>query len=773
MKVSGIIWSRVSLEEISSIQRGQWKGSPLSSLLMSLSSDKDAKRPLQKEAAIRVLQKELDRRHLIPREVSDGLRCVAFLSGVQNGFRDPEIVSLWGSYAQQVELSLPRMNWADISSVLKAANDRKASFDCRTETQILISCANELIHRFDKIKCHESVCELTEAIDDSLNESEDSLGEIVDDIPTKMLKSYLRSFAIAAERDPEIVKKKEIRIVTNYLADLCANHVEFSVADLSAVLWALAGLGERRKDIYDNFSKKIISHPKQFDPIALYHIMWSYSFAGQTGDKETWKFLIKNLSGKGIDELPSDKLCTLIRAIGLATAGKKDRPFLELVTPFFEECLSKVGDLSRLSQKDIAQLAIACAKIGQASHPCGLSIPEDIKNWVTIVLRDHLVEAGESIQDSFFRSCFWSIAWFKKDMKPERRLFLAAADRLRVGADKLPVDEIATMIWSMCRMRCRECPADVVLIVSKRFQQSLDELTPATLSGVLFAFSKMGVWCDDMGQAIAPKVISLMSTLNSAELSSVLWAYAVGAQLVPELVIAATEELLVRPRSVEKFGNRHDLSVKDEWVSKWSLSVLLDECPSGLQPFSMFENMPGLKERNGDFATCSLAPVNSSLAHTDISKRLGGLGVLHENEAKINGVVVDIAMPSEKVALEIDGPWHFVLLSDGSQRYDGPTQWKHRKAESTGWKVVNITTKDYELCKNRTNMIRDTLKGLVTFKAGGLAAVNEQWPKWGGNKKKTSVNINSSTSNCSDQTLTSKTVINPVSKATYTISKVA
>ena len=55
------------------------------------------------------------------------------------------------------------------------------------------------------------------------------------------------------------------------------------------------------------------------------------------------------------------------------------------------------------------------------------------------------------------------------------------------------------------------------------------------------------------------------------------------------------------------------------------------------------------------------------------------------------GYSLDLALPSSRVAIEVDGPFHF-LLPDGRglRRPNGPTLLKRRLLAAAGWRVISV-----------------------------------------------------------------------------------
>ena len=55
------------------------------------------------------------------------------------------------------------------------------------------------------------------------------------------------------------------------------------------------------------------------------------------------------------------------------------------------------------------------------------------------------------------------------------------------------------------------------------------------------------------------------------------------------------------------------------------------------------------------------------------------------------GYSLDLALPSSRIAIEVDGPSHF-LLPDGRgvRRPNGPTLLKRRLLAAAGWRVISV-----------------------------------------------------------------------------------
>ncbi|CAL8462200.1 g1731 [Coccomyxa elongata] len=81
-----------------------------------------------------------------------------------------------------------------------------------------------------------------------------------------------------------------------------------------------------------------------------------------------------------------------------------------------------------------------------------------------------------------------------------------------------------------------------------------------------------------------------------------------------------------------------------------------------------------------------------SAQHADMCRALHSMGMEYVTEDVSSGYAVDIAIPSVRIAVEIDGPSHFARNAD---RRLGPSAMKHRHLSKRGWKVFSVTAQDW------------------------------------------------------------------------------
>ena len=81
-----------------------------------------------------------------------------------------------------------------------------------------------------------------------------------------------------------------------------------------------------------------------------------------------------------------------------------------------------------------------------------------------------------------------------------------------------------------------------------------------------------------------------------------------------------------------------------------------------------------------------------------VGRALGRLGLSPTAEHVLaEGYSVDYALVDERIAIEVDGPWHFALSGDGAGRRPvGKTVLKRRLLAALGWRLLSITRDDWD-----------------------------------------------------------------------------
>ena len=88
------------------------------------------------------------------------------------------------------------------------------------------------------------------------------------------------------------------------------------------------------------------------------------------------------------------------------------------------------------------------------------------------------------------------------------------------------------------------------------------------------------------------------------------------------------------------------------------------------------------------------------------------MGIEHVDEHTISGMFVDIALVSERIVFEVNGPWHYCFKS---RRVLGSTLFKERMLRKLGWQVVSIAYFEWDPLTDqqaRQSYLRDRLSSV-------------------------------------------------------------
>ena len=203
---------------------------------------------------------------------------------------------------------------------------------------------------------------------------------------------------------------------------------------------------------------------------------------------------------------------------------------------------------------------------------------------------------------------------------------------------------------------------------------------PQEMSSVIGSLVSAGHDCSRLIKAAEFVVRRRFSEFNPQSLAMLVWAAAVNGVYDLEIFQRVMQIDWSSFSSGITSATRRQLSlalVAYQWESPTRYSH-----PLPVLPFAPLVSSP---------------PQSDSLLHHQVSECLSEMRVPHENEFTITpGLVVDIAIKSHRLAIEVNGPFHYLFGRNGEMMLDGSTKFKSRILKKMGWKgveslqVVNI-----------------------------------------------------------------------------------
>ena len=238
------------------------------------------------------------------------------------------------------------------------------------------------------------------------------------------------------------------------------------------------------------------------------------------------------------------------------------------------------------------------------------------------------------------------------------------------------------------------------------------------MANTVWAFATANVAADPLFKAVAADIPRRIGELNAQDMANTVWAFAVASVAADPLFEAVAAEV---PRRVGEFNaqnmantvwafacvgwEQHDLfrmlgssiaahlhNFNDAEKSQLYLVALYVQMQWPDLDFSMSASLQSFRSAHARFE------VSPSQLQCDVSSMLKQMGWVHTLEYETaEGFSLDLAQPESKLAVEIDGPSHYLKdLSRGESIVNGATRFRTRQLRSFGWTVAHISFLDWD-----------------------------------------------------------------------------
>jgi RAP domain len=230
---------------------------------------------------------------------------------------------------------------------------------------------------------------------------------------------------------------------------------------------------------------------------------------------------------------------------------------------------------------------------------------------------------------------------------------------------------------------------DHLLLVLEKLETRQDYTTVFHLTQIAWSLASCGVWSRPAMNKLSEVLASNFDLLTMREIGLFLWSMAV-AGIRNEAFIEKTVSYSLQNGKVDP-------------IIPWSLKILGTELPETVKS----KEFPHKNDES--------RPANTSGIHVEIGQRLENLGfnVIHEITLD-DSLSVDVAIEigDKKWAIEVDGPYHFVSLCDGTSKHSGASEYKFRRLKEFGWNVVSIEVRKYSMLPKGYARTRELVKML-------------------------------------------------------------
>lgn len=207
--------------------------------------------------------------------------------------------------------------------------------------------------------------------------------------------------------------------------------------------------------------------------------------------------------------------------------------------------------------------------------------------------------------------------------------------------------------------------------IAKEAQHQIRHFKPQELANTVWAFATLNIQNASLVEAIAKEALHKIHHFNPQELVNTAWAFMI----------------------LEMFKNLELVEIfNKELIKKDSVNFNL-KCQSQLYQISKWLELNGHSELAiiKHFNEQKIIEAFKTISQSELQKRVSNClkkgAYIFEEEYfdKTTGHSIDIAFISQKIAIEIDGPAHYV---SHSQKLLGKTVLRNRLLEKANWKLI-------------------------------------------------------------------------------------
>ena len=339
---------------------------------------------------------------------------------------------------------------------------------------------------------------------------------------------------------------------------------------------------------------------------------------------------------------------------------------------------------------------------------------------------------GHSIEAPLHQQIVWGKQITQRNVTPETILELVARNVHHLSTRNLAT--AAHRLGKIGDRRLRQDPRLERLIVM--CGQRISDFDPRGIANIAWGSAKTGITDPRFFKAVAAEATRRIGEFNAQAMANTVWAFATASVTADALFKAVAAEV---PRRIDEF-NAQDMAIT-VWAFAcvgWdqhqifielgsSIAVHLNDFNEAQQSQLYLVALYTRVQWPDRDCPLSIALRNLQSAYTrlesrpsqfqqEVSTMMEQMGWVHTFEHETNeGFSLDLAQPESKLAVEVDGPSHYLKdLSRGENVVNGATRFKTRLLRSFGWAVAHISFLDWN------HKSESERRQFVAFKLGEL-----------------------------------------------------
>ncbi|KAJ1453804.1 hypothetical protein M885DRAFT_567043 [Pelagophyceae sp. CCMP2097] len=418
--------------------------------------------------------------------------------------------------------------------------------------------------------------------------------------------------------------------------------VKFQASDLATISWAYATLGVSAPSLFEEIAELSTEVMQEFNADGFAHLVWSFATVGADAHDLFQAVAAGASAPEMMKTFSHQNLSNTVWAY--ATAGVEAPVLFEAVA---REAKTRI---ETLQPQDVAEMAWAFAKTGALRG-------EEAARLFDAIARGAALHAPPTVA-LFSAQDLAKTAWaFATARVSAPALFCAIAGEAVHKLERFNAIQLANLAWSFAALRV-DAP-QLLDAVSDAAVAKMNTFNAPSLANTAFA-------------AIAEEAPKRLEACNPRALSHLVWAF--------------TNAGVSAPALFDELAGRIELRIDD--FSKTDLALL--------HQAHIHTRLESPKSKLARVLQAHVSHLREAPHAAEARKELSGaLQDWAHDYATPEGVGIDFARPTEKVALLFDGPERY-MLSEETRSLDGSARSQGRILQQLGWRVVRVPSYEWD-----------------------------------------------------------------------------
>ena len=449
---------------------------------------------------------------------------------------------------------------------------------------------------------------------------------------------------------------------------------DFKPQGVTNMLCSLAKLGEvPGSGLLMALSRQAVATARLFRPSDLSNLMWAFATLGSVPDQ----ILLQRLFEQAVKILPQFNPLDITNLTWALAILRVDRPKV-----LIDELLCRARAL--IAQFKLNELVLffwSCATM----H-VGRKIVHENKHLIVI----------EKLNSHDTTNVFWTLA--KLNIEPGEHMNFELSRHIDMIQEQLKPQEVSCLMWALAKLNTYP---------DERLQNAMmcwavtlaGQFTAQEVANLMWALAILDIEPTlQLVEGMHRCSINLVANgegFKAQEICNLLWALAClglqhKVQFSAVMNVDCLRSLVKHCLSVQSFSEMpleslcqiHQILISAKYDSFYSYMDLVGLLSAGCVDLCKYTF-----ETSGHLKSNLQSSVAQCLKHMNFS-------IIDEFVEQKTGYTIDIMVLDRKsnpcLAIEVDGPSHFLRIANGKWRLNGTTRWKQRLLASAGFPPVSV-----------------------------------------------------------------------------------